>query len=86
MTCQECGSEIEGGRKDRALIEAKFCLKCRAERRRAKLKYDWLPQPIPTCELTTTAGFVSAGASSRNWSGKPAFRSGTSNGKRNASA
>jgi hypothetical protein len=45
MTCQDCGREIEEGRKGRAPIEAKFCLKCRAERRRRKnLKYDWLPQ------------------------------------------
>jgi hypothetical protein len=45
MLCQDCGSEIEEGRKNRAPIEAEFCLKCRAERRRrAKLKYNWLPQ------------------------------------------
>lgn len=45
MTCVNCGGTIEEGRRDRAPIEAKFCLKCRAERRRrAKLKYNWLPQ------------------------------------------
>ncbi len=45
MTCVNCDGTIEEGRKDRAPIEAKYCLKCRAERRRrAKLKYNWLPQ------------------------------------------
>lgn len=45
MTCLNCGGLIEEGKRDRAPIEAKFCLKCRAERRRrAKLKYNWLPQ------------------------------------------
>lgn len=45
MTCANCGGTIEEGRRDRAPIEAKYCLKCRAERRRrAKLKYNWLPQ------------------------------------------
>ena len=45
MTCVNCGGIIEEGRKDRAPIEAKYCLKCRAERRRrAKLKYNWRPQ------------------------------------------
>lgn len=45
MTCVNCGDTIEEGRRDRAPIEAKYCLKCRAERRRrAKLKYNWLPQ------------------------------------------
>jgi hypothetical protein len=45
MTCLDCGNTIEEGRKDRAPIQAKFCLKCRAERRRrAKLKYNWLAQ------------------------------------------
>ena len=45
MTCLNCGGTIEEGRKDRAPIEAKYCLKCRAERRRrARLKYNWLPQ------------------------------------------
>jgi hypothetical protein len=44
MTCLNCGGAIEEGRRDRAPIEAKFCLKCRAERRRrANLKYNWLP-------------------------------------------
>lgn len=45
MTCVNCGGTIEEGRRDRAPVEAKYCLKCRAERRRrAKLKYNWLPQ------------------------------------------
>jgi hypothetical protein len=45
MVCLDCGSEIEEGRKNRAPIAAKFCLKCRSERRRRKrLKYVWLPQ------------------------------------------
>ncbi|TAM79782.1 MAG: hypothetical protein EPN47_18490 [Acidobacteria bacterium] len=45
MTCVSCGGTIEAGRRDRAPIEAKYCLKCRAgRRRRAKLKYNWLPQ------------------------------------------
>src|SRR5713226_6907835 len=45
MSCVECGNAIEEGRKDRAPIDAKFCLKCRSERRRRKrLKYIWLPQ------------------------------------------
>ncbi len=45
MTCVNCGGAIEEGRRDRAPVEAKYCLKCRAERRRrAKLKYNWLPQ------------------------------------------
>jgi hypothetical protein len=45
MECLDCGSEIEEGRKDRVPIEAKYCLKCRADRRRrGKLKYNWLPQ------------------------------------------
>jgi hypothetical protein len=45
MTCLNCGGTIEEGRRDRAPIEAKYCLRCRAERRRrAKLKYNWLPQ------------------------------------------
>jgi len=45
MTCQDCGSQIEEGRKDRAPIAAKYCLACRSKRRhRKKLKYFWLPQ------------------------------------------
>ena len=45
MTCQDCGNEIEEGRKDRAPVAARFCLGCRCERRRRKrLKYLWLPQ------------------------------------------
>lgn len=45
MTCQDCGSQIEEGRKDRAPIAAKYCLRCRSERRRrTRLKYIWLPQ------------------------------------------
>ena len=45
MTCQDCGIEIEEGRKDRTPIAAKYCLRCRSERRRrTRLKYIWLPQ------------------------------------------
>ncbi len=45
MTCLDCGNTIEEGKRDRAPIDAKFCLKCRAERRqRTRLKYIWLPQ------------------------------------------
>jgi len=31
MTCVNCGGTIEEGRRDRAPVEAKFCLKCRAQ-------------------------------------------------------
>lgn len=43
MTCVACGRRIEEGRlKGQPPREAKYCLKCRAERRRrAKLKYIW---------------------------------------------
>jgi len=45
MTCSDCGSEIEEGRKDRPPTAARFCLKCRSgRRRRHNLKYRWLPQ------------------------------------------
>ena len=45
MNCLDCGSTIEEGRKDRPPIDAKFCLRCRSERRRrTRLKYVWLPQ------------------------------------------
>ncbi len=45
MLCHDCGSTIEEGRKDRAPVLAKFCLKCRSGRRRRHgLKYVWLPQ------------------------------------------
>jgi hypothetical protein len=45
MNCLDCGSTIEEGRKDRPAIDAKFCLRCRSERRRrTRLKYVWLPQ------------------------------------------
>ena len=45
MTCLNCGGTIEEGKKDRAPVEAKFCLKCRAERRRrTRVKYTWLSQ------------------------------------------
>ncbi len=45
MLCLDCGSEIEEGRKGRAPVEARYCLKCRAgRRRRTKLKYNWLPE------------------------------------------
>lgn len=45
MTCLDCGSAIEEGRKDRAPVAARFCLKCRPGRRRQhNLKYRWVPQ------------------------------------------
>ena len=45
MLCHDCGSTIEEGRKDQAPLLARFCLKCRTERRRRyNLKYAWLPQ------------------------------------------
>jgi len=45
MLCQQCGNAIEEGRRGRAPVLAKFCLKCRSERRRLhSLKYVWLPQ------------------------------------------
>src|SRR2546428_3355387 len=45
MTCVKCGNEIEEGKRDRPPLAAKFCLKCRSERRcRHRLKYVWLPQ------------------------------------------
>lgn len=45
MKCQACNGPIEEGWKDRPPICARFCLKCRAERRRRHcLKYRWLPQ------------------------------------------
>jgi hypothetical protein len=44
--CEQCSSEIKEGRlPDRPPTEAKYCLKCRSERRRhAKLKYVWRPE------------------------------------------
>jgi len=44
--CQQCGSAIEEGRsRNKPPTEAKYCLKCRAERRRrANLKYVWRPE------------------------------------------
>jgi len=46
MTCVVCGQRIEEGRRqDLPPREAKYCLKCRADRRRrAKLKYTWRPE------------------------------------------
>lgn len=45
MLCQQCGNAIEEGPRGRAPVLAKFCLKCRSERRRLhNLKYVWLPQ------------------------------------------
>lgn len=46
MTCVVCGHRIEEGRrKGLPPREAKYCLKCRAERRRrARLKYTWRPE------------------------------------------
>ena len=46
MTCVVCGQRIEEGRRHgQPPREAKYCLKCRADRRRrAKLKYTWRPE------------------------------------------
>ncbi len=46
MKCVVCGQEIEEGRKQgRPPVLAKYCLKCRTERRRrAKVKYTWRPE------------------------------------------
>jgi RNA polymerase-binding transcription factor DksA len=46
MKCVICGQPIEEGRKQGQPPQlAKYCLKCRAERRRrAKLKYTWRPE------------------------------------------
>jgi hypothetical protein len=46
MTCVVCGRRIEEGRlKGQPPREARYCLKCRADRRRqAKLKYTWRPE------------------------------------------
>ena len=45
MLCQDCGSTIEEGMKDREPVLARLCLKCRSEHRcRHRLKYTWLPQ------------------------------------------
>jgi len=46
MKCVICGQPIEGGRKQgRPPLLAKYCLKCRAgRRRRARVKYTWLPE------------------------------------------
>jgi len=44
--CQQCGHVIEEGRsRNKVPTEAKYCLRCRAERRRrANLKYVWRPE------------------------------------------
>jgi len=46
MTCILCGQPIEEGRKQGLPPRlAKYCSKCRAERRRrAKVKYTWRPE------------------------------------------
>src|SRR5712671_3443521 len=46
MKCVICGQPIEEGRKQgHPPLLAKYCLKCRAERRRrARVKYTWLPE------------------------------------------
>ena len=56
MLCRQCGNAIEEGRfQHRPPTEAKYCLKCRTERRRqANLKYIWrlrtqIRQMILTC-------------------------------------
>ncbi len=45
MSCINCGSTIEVGLHGRPPVAAKYCLKCRSERRRRRiLKYEWLPK------------------------------------------
>jgi hypothetical protein len=46
MKCVICGQPIEEGRKQGQPPQlAKYCLKCRAERRRrSRVKYAWLPE------------------------------------------
>src|SRR5260370_10972428 len=46
MKCVICGQPIEEGRRQgQPPLLAKYCLKCRAERRRhARVKYTWLPE------------------------------------------
>ncbi|HTT23118.1 MAG TPA: hypothetical protein VMG82_29590 [Candidatus Sulfotelmatobacter sp.] len=45
MDCIICGQPIDGGRPGAPPTEAKYCSKCRADRRRrAKLKYTWRPE------------------------------------------
>jgi len=44
--CQQCGGTIEEGRlRNQPPTEAKYCRKCRSDRRRrANLKYVWRPE------------------------------------------
>lgn len=45
MTCIVCGCRIEEERPQQPPLEARYCLLCRAERRRkAKAKYRWRPE------------------------------------------
>jgi len=45
MKCFVCGQPIEEGRKQGQTPRlAKYCLKCRAERRRARVRYTWRPE------------------------------------------
>jgi hypothetical protein len=45
MKCVNCGQPIEEGRKQGQQPRlAKYSLKCRAERRRARVKYTWRPE------------------------------------------
>src|SRR5258708_12933410 len=46
MKCVICGQPIEEGRRQgQPPLLAKYCLKCRTERRRrARVKYTWLPE------------------------------------------
>ena len=58
MTCVICGQPIEEGRRHGQPPQlAKYCLKCRAERRRrAKMKYVWRPSTTSTSKPITTGG------------------------------
>jgi hypothetical protein len=83
MLCHDCGSTIEEGRKDAAPVLARFCLKCRSERRRRQnLKYAWLPQHDAYLARIITAASISVVASFENWRARPVFRAGTSNAGR----
>ena len=46
MKCVICGQPIEEGRRQgQPPLLAKYCIKCRAERRRrSRVKYAWLPE------------------------------------------
>jgi hypothetical protein len=86
MLCHDCGSTIEEGRKDRAPVLARFCLKCRSERRRhCNISMRGSLSTTLTSVPITTADFISVVASSESWLGRLAFRAGTSSARRGVS-